>query len=96
MKEPSNSSEAAAAGGFAIVAMIVCCAIPLLAGATSLAVTGVVFGSTIAVIGAAALGVFIVARARRRVRTGEECCEPGSVTEVQPAKPMTTRPDQHA
>ncbi|WP_208027878.1 hypothetical protein [Rhabdothermincola sediminis] len=63
-------------GVMAVVAMAVCCGIPLLLGATSLAVTGVVFGSSVVVIGAVALAVFAFGRARTRARDGEDCCDP--------------------
>jgi Flp pilus assembly protein TadB len=63
-------------GVVAVVAMAVCCGLPLLLGATSLAVTGVVFGSSVVVIGAVTLAVFAFGRARTRARNGDDCCDP--------------------
>jgi len=79
-------------GVVAVVAMAVCCGIPLLVGATSLAVTGLVFGSSVAAIGAVALVVFAFGRARTRVRDSQDCCDP---TQQDPADRQANEPRLH-
>ena len=63
-------------GVMALVATAVCCGIPLLLGATSLALAGLAAGSTVVVIAAVAVGVVAVGRVRSRTVGGRACCPP--------------------
>ena len=70
------SSSRKEVGVMALVATAVCCGIPLLLGATSLAVAGLAAGSTVVVLAAVAVGVLAVGRIRSRTVGCQACCPP--------------------
>ncbi len=78
-RQPPNhraDNETKNMGAMAVVAMAVCCGIPLLLGATSLAATGLVLGSSVLLIAGVGLCAFAFGRARSRKRRGDDCCDP--------------------
>lgn len=82
-------------GIMAVLAMAVCCGVPLLLGTTSLAITGAVFGSSVVVIGAVALAVLAFGRGRSRARDADDCCDPVGNRRAGPdrtARDMRPRP----
>ena len=68
----------------ALVATAMCCGIPLLLGAISLAGAGLAAGSTVVVIAAVAIGVVAIGRVRSRTVGGQACCPPDRTGAVDP------------
>ncbi len=83
----SQRSSWAGLGAMAVVAMVICCALPALIGAGVLATVGGVLGNPLVILAGVIVLAGAVAYTVRNQRRGQICAPP-------PAKPAATERDR--